>query len=323
MTTLDANAQTSIFSRRFIDPEELARSVRDAGIDYVPLDTGPYDASLTGLQVGGLHIQKVVDQAHIVRGAVDASRAGLLFSLRHLTAPVINGCSLGDGQMLALGPGSEIHGLCPAYLEWASFSFPAEIAEQFFELGRQSFNSSSSGGALCVPAETAALLARTATEVMDLAQRSAEQGAVTLSTAFLGEGLMELCIEAFSRAEENPVRGRAMRDAIRILNSAEDFLQANISRPIYTDELCKELAVSTRKLHQAFIDTCGMSPHAYLKRRRLMMVHHTLKYGGAKAPLVKSVALAHGFWHLGNFAHDYRELFGQSPSDTLARARAA
>jgi AraC family transcriptional regulator, ethanolamine operon transcriptional activator len=36
---------------------------------------------------------------------------------------------------------------------------------------------------------------------------------------------------------------------------------------------------------------------------------------------VKAVALSHGFWHLGQFAHDYRVAFGEAPSETLARAR--
>jgi AraC family ethanolamine operon transcriptional activator len=36
---------------------------------------------------------------------------------------------------------------------------------------------------------------------------------------------------------------------------------------------------------------------------------------------VKAVALSHGFWHLGQFAHDYRVSFGESPSETLARAQ--
>ena len=39
--------------------------------------------------------------------------------------------------------------------------------------------------------------------------------------------------------------------------------------------------------------------------------------------MVKSVALAHGFWQLGNFAHDYRAMFGELPSETLAAAKAA
>jgi AraC family transcriptional regulator, ethanolamine operon transcriptional activator len=38
-------------------------------------------------------------------------------------------------------------------------------------------------------------------------------------------------------------------------------------------------------------------------------------------PLIKSVALSHGFWHPGQFSHDYRETFGEMLSDTLAQTR--
>jgi len=38
-------------------------------------------------------------------------------------------------------------------------------------------------------------------------------------------------------------------------------------------------------------------------------------------PLIKSVALSHGFWHPGQFSHDYRETFREMLSDTLARTR--
>jgi AraC family transcriptional regulator, ethanolamine operon transcriptional activator len=38
---------------------------------------------------------------------------------------------------------------------------------------------------------------------------------------------------------------------------------------------------------------------------------------------VTDVALQRGFFHLGRFAHDYRELFGESPSETLRRALGA
>jgi transcriptional regulator GlxA family with amidase domain len=29
----------------------------------------------------------------------------------------------------------------------------------------------------------------------------------------------------------------------------------------------------------------------------------------------------HGFWHPSQFAQDYREIFGETPSETQARAR--
>jgi AraC-like DNA-binding protein len=45
-----------------------------------------------------------------------------------------------------------------------------------------------------------------------------------------------------------------------------------------------------------------------------------LRQERASQLLVKSVALAHGFWHLGQFSRDYRDHFGEAPSKTLAGA---
>jgi AraC family transcriptional regulator, ethanolamine operon transcriptional activator len=35
---------------------------------------------------------------------------------------------------------------------------------------------------------------------------------------------------------------------------------------------------------------------------------------------VQRIASHWGFWHAGQFAHDYKQLFGENPSDTLRRA---
>jgi AraC family ethanolamine operon transcriptional activator len=42
----------------------------------------------------------------------------------------------------------------------------------------------------------------------------------------------------------------------------------------------------------------------------------------AEAPQsIKAVALANGFWHMGEFTALYRELFGETPQQTLSAAR--
>ncbi|MEO1130540.1 MAG: helix-turn-helix domain-containing protein, partial [Planctomycetota bacterium] len=35
---------------------------------------------------------------------------------------------------------------------------------------------------------------------------------------------------------------------------------------------------------------------------------------------IADVAGAHGFWHMGQFAADYRRMFGERPSETVATA---
>jgi AraC family ethanolamine operon transcriptional activator len=107
----------------------------------------------------------------------------------------------------------------------------------------------------------------------------------------------------------------------RIVLRADDYIRTHLDRPIYSEELCDVLAVSASTLADAFQAVFGISPHRYLKLRRMSMARAALRPYEGRMPLVKSVALAHGFWHLGQFSHDYRATFGETPSDTLTRAR--
>jgi AraC family transcriptional regulator, ethanolamine operon transcriptional activator len=99
------------------------------------------------------------------------------------------------------------------------------------------------------------------------------------------------------------------------------FCHIDIDRPIYSDELCAALHVSARTLHQSFAAVYGMSPHAYLKRRRLVLVHRALRSAREDQTMVNSIVLAHSFWHLGRFAQEYADMFGEMPSETLAIGR--
>jgi transcriptional regulator GlxA family with amidase domain len=62
----------------------------------------------------------------------------------------------------------------------------------------------------------------------------------------------------------------------------------------------------------------GMSLHRYLRLKRLWLVRQQLVAGNQS---VKACALACGFWHFSDFSRAYRLHFGESPSQTLAKAR--
>jgi len=81
-------------------------------------------------------------------------------------------------------------------------------------------------------------------------------------------------------------------------------------------EICSENNIPLRTLNRAFNERFGIGPKAYLKRRRLSAVRTEL-LRSPPGTLVTDIANRWGFWHLGQFANDYRILFGELPSQTL------
>ena len=82
--------------------------------------------------------------------------------------------------------------------------------------------------------------------------------------------------------------------------------------------LCGAAGVSERRLRQAFYECFGLSPTAYLRIAALNQVRHALVEGPPRRDAVTRAASEFGFWHLSRFAGQYRALFGESPSTTLA-----
>jgi len=85
-------------------------------------------------------------------------------------------------------------------------------------------------------------------------------------------------------------------------------------------ELCAVCEVPRRTLNRAFQDSLGMGPATYLRRVRLNRARRALQTKRARSTTVTDVALRLGFWHLSRFAEQYKELFAESPHETLSRA---
>ena len=62
-----------------------------------------------------------------------------------------------------------------------------------------------------------------------------------------------------------------------------------------------------------------MGPIAFLKQRRLDAAYRTLLGAKAGTTTVTDTALRYGFSHMGKFAIEYRQTFGEMPSTSLSR----
>jgi AraC family ethanolamine operon transcriptional activator len=115
---------------------------------------------------------------------------------------------------------------------------------------------------------------------------------------------------------------RPRRGLPRLVKRAEDWLVADPSRRPNVEELSRVLAVSPRQLFRAFSAEVGTSPVHYLKQCRMTQARLDLERAEPEATTVTRVANSWGFWELGRFAVEYRQLFGEYPSQTLRHCAA-
>lgn len=107
---------------------------------------------------------------------------------------------------------------------------------------------------------------------------------------------------------------RSVRVRSKLLDRAEEYLRSRIRDPVGMIELCQETGANDRTLRLAFHERYGIGPITYFRFLRLNAVRAKLRTDPRLT--IAQAAAEFGFHHLGNFAADYRRLFGISPSET-------
>ena len=99
------------------------------------------------------------------------------------------------------------------------------------------------------------------------------------------------------------------------MEEVKKYIDHFADEPPMISDLCFAAGVSERSLHHGFLQEFGITPMAYTKARRLGAVRKALRKFGSRTKVV-DVANRWGFWHMGQFAADYRKMFGELPSKT-------
>lgn len=138
----------------------------------------------------------------------------------------------------------------------------------------------------------------------------------------LGRPMLEQFLSALDAAIMpdplvRPSRGSHDRQVRLVLRLDELVATSGTAMP-YSEDLARALGVSTRTLQIATRAVHGLSLHQYLRLKRMWAVRRQL-LAAPSGLTVKAAAMAHGFWHMGDFSNAYRKLFGESPSVTLWR----
>lgn len=96
------------------------------------------------------------------------------------------------------------------------------------------------------------------------------------------------------------------------------FIEENLDRPIFRDELADVAGLSPSRFHAAFLDATSQSPMAYVTHLRLHKAQELL-LGTADA--IQTIAQNVGFRDPFHFSRTFSKHLGQSPSQYRQRGR--
>ena len=138
-----------------------------------------------------------------------------------------------------------------------------------------------------------------------------------------GEHQQQLASQALLQLVTNaaqPAAAPSYAHRRKVVEQVKRYLAEHPDAPLSIPELCERVHVSRRTLQYSFESMLGISPLQFLRSARLNQVRRALCEPQQTSPIA-SIAAERGFWHPGQFARDYKALFGENPSETVKRSR--
>lgn len=135
-----------------------------------------------------------------------------------------------------------------------------------------------------------------------------------ITARMLEQTLLLSLLSAQLPASDGPAECPPPGYLLRALNAIEQRCGDDIG----IADIARDAGVSVRTLQYGFADRFGVGPVTYLQRHRLRKIHDTLRSASPASCTVGDIAARWGFYHGSAFAHSYRKLFGELPSQTLA-----
>ena len=104
-----------------------------------------------------------------------------------------------------------------------------------------------------------------------------------------------------------------------IADRFDELARANLGKLNHVADVCAAMGLTQRTLARAVRTVRGTTPSHRLRMLRLTEARDALLSRRARTETVTDVAMRLGFVQLGRFAANYRDAFGESPSETLRR----
>lgn len=314
MSLLDELVESEFVTvNRFADVDRF-RSIDGLGrAKVIPIDAKGFAASFASLKLKScsVHLQRtfprIVQMNYCTTGAIVG------FAMDDAASLLIDGVEVGPpGMLLVKGTATcEIVEQQPNLVALVNFD----------RIDDRDWPGEADGARLVQTApDRYEALRTTLADVMTMASHSPDAFARPGVIEHVEESIlqaMDLAMAAASPAHD--AAGLSLQHYLALVRKLDEFVALNGGKTLYSADVARQLSVSVRTLHNAVVAIRGMSMHRYMRLRRLWNVRQQL-VRSEQPQSIKAIALLNGFWHMGEFTSLYRDLFGETPQQTMAMA---
>ena len=311
----------SLESNDFIEMED-ALSAWDHR--YRQIGPGAFHGGLLHTQVGSLGIfRNRWERAIHYRGAAPEGTIGIGLNMAQTGEPRWLGQRVAFDELIIQRCGTEAEYLSGALWDSVVFAIPeAELAQQISDITHDDPEAILHGLSFArLTPQLAAQLRQASLAYLDTAARSLATPGAPSPLPAMAASVVGLIARALVSARPPCAPKPSLNRQRQLIRKTEEYVAHLADQPLRIGQLCSELDVSERTLRHAFHRLVGLGPLAYLKTHRLNRAYRALRDDDPTEVLIKQVALANGFTHFGQFSRDYKQLFGESPSETLQRCK--
>ena len=308
-----------LLAKQFDSFEELSAMAHGWNADFRQVAATCLSHFVFQAQIGGVLVSRARFGCHVEqRGATPEKMR--TFAVTHTECPEMRwfGHRVGSDALLAFPTHDEIEVFSRPGFSVSTFSIDmvalAEFAERYGGPSPEDVLTDTET-VIPIPAQ---LLKRLRYQLLTVASMAdSRNGDLNLAVGFQWR-LFSILLEVFrSLGDSRPIR-QPVPDR-RVFENIVDLVNSRAASNLHLVDLCTAGQISERTLNNLFRKEFGLTPKAYVKGQLLFRVHKDLWRASSSGNSVSEIANHWGFWHMGQFAADYRKMFGELPSETLKR----
>jgi AraC family ethanolamine operon transcriptional activator len=316
---MDEVSQSYFRSSRLTDIVDLGRIARGVNMDITQLDAGSFQTNVAQLKVRNILASLITSTRHLrLQGNVNYLTVSFLTG--QSGSPKWRGISVAINDVVAANANEVFDLVTPPELEAYCVSLVGNAEATLRNLG---------GPVLARKlARWAGPIACDPTAVQEMCRWFAEQfDGFNCDTDIENERALSLEVEFLLRLAACMRAGFSTRKVesmppgrIDVVHRVEQHLLDDLAIPQTVDDLCDIGNTSRRTLEYSFRDYFGTSPKRFIKALKLNAARNDLLAANFGTEQIVEIASGLGFTHMSQFSTDYRQMFGEKPSETLRRS---